>query len=263
MKLVLKKRHAFAIGMPIGLLVFAIGREVWWAFSAQPWGVVVSRSVTAVGSLRWIDTTLVTGLAAVGAAFVSIKAVRDQIRQAEQIEADRNRARHDAARAVLPLALSGICQYAIACSAELRTLMNQCRDNRLPSNAAIPTFPDLPPGAIESLKEFIEYSSEQDRKFVAALVSKIQVQMARLQGMRSDHPRGTMVLRANIEDHILDAAEIYGRASALFNFARGDSDEMPTQLNAVDVYPALSAFGIWDMSREGLAERISRRFPGS
>ncbi|MDK4730344.1 hypothetical protein [Rhizobium phaseoli] len=261
MKFKLKKRHTFAIGILIGLLVFAISRKVLWALAARGPAVVISETLSAIGSLKWIDTTLVTGFAAVTAAYLSVAAVRDQIKQAEQMERNRNQARHDAARAVLPLALSGICQYAIDCSAQLRTLGNQCRGGRLPSDVTIAAFPDLPSGAIATLKEFIEYSSQQDRQFVSQMVSKIQVQTARLQGMRSDRPRGTIVLRINIDDHILDAAEIYGRATALFEYARRDTDCMPHALRAQDVYPALSVFGIWDASREGLAERISRRFP--
>ncbi|MBY5349572.1 hypothetical protein [Rhizobium leguminosarum] len=263
MKFKLKKRHTFAMGILIGLPVFAICREIWWAFAARGPAVLISETLSAIGSLKWVDTTLVTGFAAVTAAYLSVAAVRDQIKQAEQIERNRNQARHDATRAILPLALSGICQYAIECSAQLRDLGNLCWRGRLPPDVDIAAFPDLPLGAIATLKEFIEYSSQHDRRLVAKMVSTIQVQTARLQGMRSDRPRGTIVLRINIDDHILDAAEIYGRATALFEYARRDTDHMPNDLCAQDVYPALSAFGIWDMSREGLAERISRRFPGS
>ncbi|MBX4964475.1 hypothetical protein [Rhizobium binae] len=261
MKFKLKKRHAFAIGLPFGVLAFAILREVVWAFQARTAGEVIGHALSTIGSLKWIDTTLVTGFAAVGAAYLSVKTVRDQIRQDKQLEADRILARHDAARAVLPLALSNICQYAIDCGTQLRSLAAQCRDGRLPGNTIIAAFPVPPSDAIQSLKEFIETSPQRDRDFVAKLLSKIQVQISRLQGMRSDRPRGTIVLSINIEDHILDAAEIYGRASVLFEYARGDSNTMPNRLLAPDVYPALSAIGIWDISRERFAERIGRRFP--
>ncbi|AYG65784.1 hypothetical protein CCGE531_07065 [Rhizobium sp. CCGE531] len=100
------------VGSVLGLLLFAVGREVWFAFQERPTPEVFDAAFDAVGSLRWIDTTLVTGLAAVAAAFVSVRAVHRQIDSDRQMEADRIAAQPAASRATLPLVLSRICRYA-------------------------------------------------------------------------------------------------------------------------------------------------------
>lgn len=261
MKFKLRKWHTFTVGFTAGLLVFAVGREVWIAFATRRAGLVLSEALSTIGNLRWIDTTLVTGLAAVAAAFVSVRAVHRQIESDRQMEADRIAAQRAASRATLPLVLSRICRYATDHGTRLYTTLGRCRGGALPESVELGEFSYPPEGSISALKEFIQFSESADRKFVADLLSDIQVQNARIEGMISDRARGRLVIADNLEDYIFDATEIYGRASALFDYARGEKDVLPSILYAEDIFPALGAFGIWDFGRDALIGRITRRYP--
>ncbi|NLS19664.1 hypothetical protein HGP16_24310 [Rhizobium sp. P40RR-XXII] len=251
--------HAFVAGFAGGLFAFAVGREVWWAFARRPAGIVISEALSAIGLLRWIDTTLITGIAAVIAAFVSVRAVHQQIASERKMEEDRIVAQHAASRAVLPLVLSRICRYAKGTGTTLNIALKRCQGEALPRSVKLSEIPDPPNTAIDSLKEFIQFSNTADRRFVADLLSDIQVHSARLEGMILEREQGRPVLALNLEEYIFDAAEIYGRASALFDYARGENNSMPSTLYAEDIFPALSAFEIWDSSREVLIGRIARR----
>ncbi|MGR9204177.1 hypothetical protein ACU8OG_09580 [Rhizobium leguminosarum] len=256
MKFKLKKRHTFAIGMLLGLLVFAVGREMWWAFSVQPWGVAVSKAVTAVGSLKWIDTTLATGLAAVAAAYFSVRAVHSQINQAERTEQRRNDAKRAAARAVLPLTLSKLCGYAKDSSEAMLTLRAVCVSGILPRTAALPQFPAIPDAAITDLKELIEYLDPGDRRTIAELIGDLQVQAARMLGIEADRRGISSVTLHNIETYVGDAAKIYARSSMLFDYARGKTDIIPTTISLRDSRTATHMVNIYD---HDLEERLSRR----
>ncbi|MBY3199988.1 hypothetical protein [Rhizobium laguerreae] len=270
MKFKLKKRHSIAIGMPIGLLVFAIGREIWRAFAARPAGQVISEAISAVGSLKWFDTTLVTGLVAIGAAYVSVRAIRDQIaadersvqRQMEQtksIERDKLLARHVAARAVMPLSLSAICNYAQSTLTVVRNLIPDTQDERIPKTD-LGDLPELPRDAIDLLKEMIEVSVHEHRVVYAGLVAKIQIHSSRMRGMKRDLSLGDLTLKS-LHTNALDAAELHAKASLLFGYGRFDEDS-PTARN-VDleaIGSALHSMGVFSKLYYDLCERAKTYF---
>lgn len=259
--LTMKKLLAGLVGFVVTFVALAVGREIYFAFKERPAPEVIGDAFDAIGSLRWIDTTLVTGLAAVAAAFVSVRAVHRQIDSDRQMEADRIAAQRAANRATLPLVLSRICRYATDHGVRLYAALEQCPGGALPRSVKLGEFSYLPEGSIADLKEFIQFSKSADRKFIADLLSDIQVQNARIEGMISDRARGRLVIADNLEEYLFDAMEIYGRASALFNYARGETEVMPSILYVEDILPALGAFGIWDFARDALIGRITRRYP--
>lgn len=261
MKFKLKKRHAFAIGFPFGLLTFAVLREIIWAFDARrPASQLISDAISKVGRLGWIDTTLVTGLAAVFAAYLSVREVRRQIDQDRELEANRKRAKLSAARAVLPLTLSKLCGYAQDSADALLVVRSRCGGPVLPRSATLPTFPSIPEEVISDLKELVEFLDENDRPILAALVSDIQVQAARMMGIEADRRGISSVMRANIEVYIGDAAKIYARSSMLFDYARGEVHEVPTTISRRDALTAVHLVGIYEHALEQqLADRIFRQ----
>ncbi len=245
---------AVAIGVILGLLTFAVSREVAFAFKAAPAIEVADYALRQVGSLRWIDTTLVTGFAAVAAAALSIRAIRDQIAADEraverQLQFSANAAHddHDArltgARAVLPITLSSICAHAEAVLAMMIDLLRECEDERLPQTREL-KFPELPVEAVHHLKLVIELSGKEDRAIYASLVGRLQIQSSRLRGLQREMARAP-VRQNSIEGRALDAAEVYARASLLFEYGRFESDRPNADLRIENLANALHGMDVF------------------
>ncbi|NEI20546.1 hypothetical protein GUK30_14120 [Rhizobium leguminosarum] len=225
------------------------------AFHARPASEVIGDAISAIGSLKWIDTTLVTGFAAVGAAYLSVRAVHAQISQAEQIEAGRNAAKRAANRAVLPLSLAALSQYADRNTSLLQVLLKSCVDQILPQAVRIPHFAQIPSGVVAAVKEMIEYLDDDERKVFVHLLVAVQVQSSKLTGLAEEHDRGQLTLATNLQSYIIGQAEIYARAASLYNFGRGATDEMPLGLKRSEIGSALFLVGIRDNLRDDLVER--------
>lgn len=253
----MKVALAALAGFLVGLLLFSVGREIWWVSHARPIGMVVSKALAAVGSLRWIDTTLVTGIAAVGAAYLSVRAVHAQISQAQQMETERNAAKRAANRAVLPISLAALSQYAEANTSLLKGLFESCIDQLLPKTVRIPHFAQIPSGVVAALKEMIEYLDDKERKTFTHLLVAVQVQSSRLASLAEEHGRGQLTLASNLESYIIGQAEIYARAASLYNFGRGATDEIPLGLKRSEIGSALFLVGIRDNLRDELLERYN------
>lgn len=226
-------------------------------------------TVAYIGRLTWLSDfqTLLTGAAAVAAAFVSVREVRRQIRKADQVarrqlqhekdmEAARVSAKEVAARSVLPLALSDISDYSEACSRSLENVLSQCVNRRLPTTASIPAWPEFPMGAIDVLREVIEHSSGYSRQSCANLVGTLQVHRSRLHGLqRNVNKPGHITLSLNIERYIVDTAEIYAQASALYEYARRPELERPATVSFKDVGTALKLLSVDPLIEDQLVER--------
>ena len=81
--------------------VFAIGIVFGWITDDNH--ETIRQLFLGEGRIEW--ETLVTGLAAIIAAFMTVRKLNDQIKQANDIEADHTRRRERAARAELPMSL--------------------------------------------------------------------------------------------------------------------------------------------------------------
>lgn len=250
------------------LLAFAVGREIVFAFQARPATDVIGDVFSAVGSLRWVDTTLVTGLAAVMAASFSIYWVRRQIHaatddtqrqidHAAHIHREQREAKREAARTVLPLALSLICDYATTCARDTHDLLAHCVNDRLPQQRGLPVYPDIPQSPIDVLKEIVEYSDPEHRPVFTALTSKMQIQRARLRGSNRDLSGGFGVSKERLFSHIIDALEVYARAAALFAYARYEPDAVPETITPGSVENAIHSVGIFSPFTRDIAERAA------
>lgn len=204
------------------------------------------------GRLQW--ETLVTGLFALVAAFITALYLRKQIHQTQTLADDRRRRRERAALATLPLALSELSEYAIACINELyavRPYFEKGADidiSEKQQKLAAWTLPMLSENILPSLKECIEFADGSPAQAMIALIRHLQIQRTRLRDYisraRGDNPSRILLL-ANIESGMYNAAEIYARASTLFPFARG----YPTTAFTVTskrVHEALSLAGCFD-----------------
>jgi hypothetical protein len=126
--------------------------------------------------------TLISGLLALGAAIAGIVYLHRQIRQTEELEGKRRAKKLAAIRAVGPLALSAIGEYAKQCTNVLKALHVQCGTGlALPSSSV--ALPDVPNETITLFSDFIEYSDDDEADLIEELMRDIQVQQSRLRGL--------------------------------------------------------------------------------
>jgi hypothetical protein len=195
----------------------------------------------------WLNRyqTLLAAAAALGAAGASVFYLRKQIAQAEQHRQDQIRRDRAAARTVLPIALGAICQYAIQSIQSLK--VRHAGQTSEPAN--------VPTEALEQLVATVRTLEVEHVLAFAKIAQEIQVHNARISGGNRNGPLNEV----DFHEHLLDAAEIYARASSLFEFARFRTDELPSELFADEMRSALWSTGA-EINREGpLHAAVDRR----
>ncbi len=207
---------------------------------------------------RW--QTLLAGVLALIGAAAGAYFLHRQIRQNWSIEDKRRVRKRAALRATGPLALASISEYAIACVPPLKDLHQQCKGQRLAaSTIRVPSIPSVPTESITFLSDFIEYSEPGETDLIEQLLREIQVQSGRLKTMLLNiGSPNWMVTKSNIEEYLIDTAGIYARAAASFNFFRGKSDKLPTQVNWEDVKAALRNLDVHESNYSDVYDRIDR-----
>lgn len=212
-----------------------------------------------IGTFEWLREfqTLITGVGAVFAAWLSVRAVRDQIKSSEDaaakqikhmddLEVARVEAKHAAARAVLPLALSTLAEYSSEMCEKLNEVLNECEAGVLPKTANLPSFLEFPEEVVASIKEMIEYAKPNDRNFFWQTLLRVQVLRARVKGLVESHAKEySIITKSNIQSYILDAVEVSARAAALFDFGRG-AKEHPPQFVTRERMQQILRFSIFD-----------------
>lgn len=208
---------------------------------------------------RW--QTLVTGGAAVIAAATSIWFLSKQVRQADSHEQARQRRRHAAARATLPLALSQICSYAETVARELDRLRHWLEAT---SEDPAPAFsrPTPPAELVASLERMIE--ATDDSKITGTLsdiIIEMQVLAANLESLGGNEGRRRSSL-PNIDAYMVRAAKVHALASSLFAFARGEQESLSKIDLAAEVVRSLKLMHLNEHDHErafALAGRVSVR----
>ena len=200
---------------------------------------------------------LVGGVLTIAGAFLGGFYLNRQMGQTERLERERTGKDREAERAVLPLTLSAICDYAATSGRLGKSLLDQCVDDRLPRNVKIPaeSVPRLPSTVIADLKELVRSLEPNQTAGIAKLISEIQVHEAR---MRSFPSRVRHLNVVDLREHILDAAQIYARSEAFFDWARRDVDHVPVGATWGRVTAALFIMGILRGMVPELDERILR-----
>jgi hypothetical protein len=179
------------------------------------------------GRLQW--ETLLTGVAALGAAWWTVGKLGVQIRLTERLAADQRRRRERAARALLPLALAELSDYSRACMIGLKTLLpyftpDGSLNRETASDAGDKWSLSSPPeNVIAIFKECMEFVEDEPYELLAALLRHLQVQKSRLEDninwLRANDGVH-LLLKYNISQAIRDAAEIHARIGVLYPFAR-------------------------------------------
>lgn len=215
----------------------------------------------------WLNRyqTLIAAILALAAAAVSVYFLRRQIAQADVHEQERYKRQHAAARAVLQLTLTDICDYAkksaLAFHGVLEAIGNDGRVLR-PIPFDPPPVPEQP---IEQLRDFIASTDAHRSAIVSELIKEIQVHSARSKtdavNIRAPEQGDALVPKVQIVEYLVDAAEIYARASMLFDYARRRSEQFPSVPKQADISAALFniRFGLTD--EPAIRELIERRYP--
>jgi hypothetical protein len=165
---------------------------------------------------RWIDVlkdwqTLVTGALAIIAALIGGTYIRQQTTIVEKREQARLKRQHAAARAVLPLALSALVDYAKDCASNLHPPMGSASGSGVLQRSYVP--PTLDPGVIPQLRDVIESADELLGERVSTIISDVQILAARLRSISDPNTLLTAHVRESL---MLRAAVIYARGEELF-----------------------------------------------
>ncbi|MGO7319361.1 hypothetical protein ACCS95_06835 [Rhizobium ruizarguesonis] len=260
----MKKLLAGFVGFAVTLLLLAVGREIYLAFTTRPAQEIFVSIFTWLGRFGWLSDfqTLIAAMLALLGAWWAASAVHQQIRHAKLVEAARRMDRAAAGRAVLPLALSEISDYAVACARQLRSLIQQSEHGALPATVKVGPAPELPAGAIQSFLNLIEVIEGENRQALSTLIGTIQIQRSRLRSISErERGEGHIILTLNLERYVMDAAEIYAQAAALYDFGRKPDVASVRPVMHSDIAAALHNMRIFDdlydtlVARYGLASK--------
>lgn len=244
------ERQRFFTGLATGIVIIAVCIEAVRALYALGWVCSFDSIIGWIGRFKWLYDyqTIVAGLAAAGV-------VVWQIRQADGFEHDKFEAQRASARAVLPLVLSDISEYAETSSLILQQVRDQMVGGVLPGHIPLPDFPSLPTDAIDGLRTMVEASHKEERAFLSRLLTVLQVLRSRTRGLAADR----RAVRAIHEDHVIaimiNCAEVYARAAAMYEFGRGESDSLPRHILATEVRSGLFLTGVHGELRDRLVAR--------
>lgn len=225
-----------------------------------------------VGDAVWLrDLTqwqaLVAGLMALAAALIGAVFIHRQIRLTERHERERWRRNKEAARAALSLTLSALGEYIDQCAAGLKKLLDQCAGETLDRDTVdLPDFPPVPMDVAAALQGMVLAGEAGESKPFSAILMKLQVFSSRIRSTRASladpAKRSSLVLKGNIEDYILGAAEIRAMADALFPYARWREDSVPDVSPDISrVTTALLNMNFHDHQHQRLFETVVRRYP--
>jgi hypothetical protein len=174
--------------------------------------------------------TLATGVAALGAAWWTVKGIRDQIRDTRKLAEEQRQRRARAAVAMLPLALAELADYAKDCITGLFGLRQYFKDDGGRQDFMLSdwTPPKVPDGVLPAIRECIEFVDHAPADALGRLVRQLQVQHSRLVSGADTlkaHPGTEIVTWHSIRTLIKDAAETYALGALLLQFARGERIE--------------------------------------
>jgi len=217
------------------------------------------------GITDWINQwqNLIAAVVAVGAAGLAYHGAMQQLRQNDRQERNRRSKKHAAVRAMLPLALSQVTEYAQKSEFALLALLPQCRGQILPPGSLIQGLPQiLPHETLDVLGELVEYSDDVDVSLVETMVAWIQIYDSRVRGLVRDNadPAGeATVFRLNIENYLIDAASIYAAAAALFDYGRRRGSRPPDTITWENVRGAFRNMRMWDEEHRDLYKIVEGR----
>jgi hypothetical protein len=222
----------------------------------EPW-----RYTTFLDALdHW--QTLLTGVLALVGAIATVFYIHRQIKQADDLENARRRREEIAARAVLPLALTRVVQYAIQC---LRVIRDHSARPVMPGAPLGPEMdiPTVQGDVVGALQACVRYGDERVVSQISTLLALLQVQRARLGELisRSSQRPDRRITRFEAMGAMTDAAEVHAKASALFDYGRETAD-MRARSTREEIDSAFFQVGIVTADENDLDQVLNGRYGG-
>lgn len=206
----------------------------------------------------------VGSLLALAAALIGAWFLHRQITLAERQEAERLARRRAAARAALPSGLSEIVRICRWNLANLLSLALSADGRVIPNGTPVEPFSTLDPQSRQTFLDMIEVLDTDQAQEFAALLARIQVVEARLEGMvealAGRPPYREMTLLEGLYGRMADIAEIYVRVSNLFPYARGQSEVSNGPIARHHIAEALSERGLLESEWPELYDLVARQY---
>lgn len=240
---------------------FAFGFSIGAIFGASI-AVFAAIVIAFASHMDWLYKwqTLVAGLLALLGAIATVAIINKQISQVDKLAAAARYRELLAARCMLPVTLSRICEYATQCVEVLKPFYVADEDAELVRGAF--DAPPIPRDDLSSLQACIRHGDTELQNAIADLLSEIQVQSARLRGFSSAMREGGQLMHGHeVIEFVSDSLEIYARASNLFDYARRRNEVIGPSPSGEDMR---NAAGIMDVRRpafEAVYTLIDRRYP--
>lgn len=189
---------------------------------------------------------LIAGILALIAALIAANKVQKQIIQSETHEQERRLRHFNAVRASLPLALSGMCAYALKMMHELRMLHRFMRKPaaKFPPSSFNP--PLTPSDLVKPLQDMIEAIPDSNViNLISEIIGEIQVLSSRVFSMTdTEESKYSVIDKRNINVYIVQAARVYALTVSLFEFARREQETGPIRVGWDEVTKALNIANI-------------------
>lgn len=256
----------------------------WWAIQAAAsawsrWGcrtwtsdcrATFWRGVEDLILFQWVKDpeALVAAMLAVGAAAVGAYYLQRQILQAEQLSRRNRKREHRAARAMLPLALSEVCDFAqghivqwISVDDHGRRVEQAQRFEEVPNIEL--RFPRVSQESLSTFRDVIQSAPSGASAHFEDILSEIQVAIAR--SRRAEATVNDQMRRAGrveIFGQVIELAQLYAKATGLLDYARREGP-LPAEIEPTqrEVRTALRSMGWWEPSGPLVWEAFDRRYP--
>ncbi|WP_024352786.1 hypothetical protein [Brevundimonas naejangsanensis] len=219
--------------------------------------------IVPVTTIAWSWQSLVGAIFTLLAAVYGAWFVLRQIQQNDRQEQDRKARRLRAQRAAMPLVMSEVCEFAEQSVERLKRALAVAKQHgSVTGTRMTPRAPKLAPGAVKEITAMVEAADGAEADAYIDLLAELQVHLARWRSFEADlRARRNGRVPRDIEIEIVDAAEIYARASNLLAVARPGRrpDEGPMSRRS-----ALTVLGLHDImfdDAKGYAERTDARAP--
>jgi hypothetical protein len=176
------------------VLGFLLATAFWLLFGIMSLPDAIAAFAIAALLVKWqtLAGAIVASIVASTAAYIAFHNTTRSLRHAEELETRRRKRKHAAVRALLPLALARVLNYAEQLARTVDVWVHQCRDDVLPPQTMIHVQP-VPSETLSALADFIEYSDDPlDVQIVQDTVAWIQILDSRLRGLveRNRDPSG-------------------------------------------------------------------------
>lgn len=176
--------------------------------------------------------SLIGALLALGGALLTVIIIAIQIQSAQQAEVQRKHDKLRAAKAVLPLALAEISEYAKTNLQILLPLLPLLDDKdgipQYPSSQL--QFVDIPTGTLQILRDCIEASGAENGEALSELPAKMQIFSSRSQSLsakmfhRIEEIHRSILDTFQIRRMIMDFLHLYVLAGKYYDYGRGKTN---------------------------------------